>query len=79
MFEGKKLILLSTAPGKRGGRTVLNAAINRFPKHGGEIIGTMTLPNFKENFNPETGFKNDQIRDLFESFMNEINRGLKKL
>jgi NAD(P)H-dependent FMN reductase len=78
MFEGKKLILLSTAPGKRGGRTVLNAAIERFPRHGGEIIGTMTLPNFKENFDPETGFKNDQIRDIFESFMNEIKRVITK-
>ena len=78
MFEGKKLILLSTAPGKRGGKTVLNAAIERFPRHGGEIIGTMTLPNFKENFDPETGFKNDQIRDIFESFMNEIKRVITK-
>mgnify|MGYP001184109358 CR=1 FL=1 len=74
MFEGKKLILLSTAPGKRGGETVLNAAIDRFPRHGGKIIGTMSLPNFKENFDPETGFKNNQIRDVFESFMNKINK-----
>ncbi len=72
MFAEKKLILLSTAPGERGGQTVLNTAIDRFPRHGGEIIGSMILPSYKKNFDPQIGFKNDQIQDHFESFLKQI-------
>tara|TARA_B100000768_G_C11246499_1_gene361993 strand:+ start:76 stop:606 length:531 start_codon:yes stop_codon:yes gene_type:complete len=72
MFAEKKLILLSTAPGERGGQTVLNTAIDRFPRHGGEIIGSMILPSYKKNFDPQIGFKNDQIEDHFESFLKQI-------
>ena len=72
MFAGKKMILLSTAPGPHGGETVLNAAIDRFPRHGGEIIGTMILPRNKENFDPKIGIKNNQIRDDFKSFLKQV-------
>ena len=66
------MILLSTAPGERGGQSALNAAVNRFPKHGGEIIGTMILPSYKKNFDPKIGIKNNQIRDDFKSFLKQV-------
>ncbi|MDG1881530.1 MAG: NAD(P)H-dependent oxidoreductase [Schleiferiaceae bacterium] len=72
MFEGKQMILLSTAPGERGGQSALNAAVNRFPKHGGEIIGTMILPSYKKNFDPQIGFKNDKTQGDFESFLKQV-------
>lgn len=53
-FEGKTMILLSTSPGGRGGRGVMDAALTRFPTHGAEILGHFCLPNFKNNFD-ETG------------------------
>jgi chromate reductase, NAD(P)H dehydrogenase (quinone) len=50
MFEGKNMLLLSTAPGPRGGLGALQAAQTRFPIHGATILGTFTLPSFTQNF-----------------------------
>ena len=44
---------MATAPGGRGGLGVLEAAEKRFPLHGGNIVGTFTLPFFNDNFNKE--------------------------
>lgn len=53
VFDGKPVLLMATAPGGRGGASVLNSAQNRFPRDGAEIIGTFSLPMFKENFDAE--------------------------
>jgi len=50
MFESKKMILLSTSPGPRGGQNVLEIAADRFPRHGAEILFTFSLPLFGQNF-----------------------------
>jgi chromate reductase, NAD(P)H dehydrogenase (quinone) len=65
MFEGKKILLLSTSPGQRGGLNVIEAAKNRFPKHGAEIIATFSLPYFQENFNAEKGILNEELNKQF--------------
>ncbi len=44
------LFLLSTAPGQRGGQGVMDAAVARFPYHGGNIVETFSLPFVGENF-----------------------------
>jgi len=49
-FENKKLLLLSTAPGPRGGLSVMEAAKVRFPIHGAQIVGSFCLPKFAQNF-----------------------------
>lgn len=64
-FEGKKMILLSTSPGERGGRSVMDAALSRFPRHGAEILGHFCLPNFKENFDLSQGIINDELKNDF--------------
>lgn len=69
MFEGKKMLLLSTSPGQRGGSGVMGAAAIRFPKHGADIIATFSLPDFKENFDSRRGILND---DLDKKFKEEI-------
>lgn len=50
IWENKRMILLSTSPGARGGATVLNAAVTGFPFTGGEILGHFSLPSFNDNF-----------------------------
>jgi chromate reductase, NAD(P)H dehydrogenase (quinone) len=72
MFESKKLILLSTSQGPRGGQTVLDMAVDRFPRHGAEIIGSITLPVFKDNFSEENGVVNEEFNDK----LNQIVRFL---
>lgn len=72
MFEGKKMLLLATAPGPRGGLSVLEAAIERFPKHGAEIIGTFSLPKFTENFSEENGITDAELKAAFTELMSTV-------
>jgi len=50
VFNNKKLILLSTSPGGRGGQNVMETALSRFPRDGAQIIGNLSIPNFYDNF-----------------------------
>jgi len=68
----KRLFLLSTAPGPRGGQGVLDTALNRFPIHGGEIIGQFLLPKFNDNFDPQTGIINDELNHIFKETVNQV-------
>lgn len=49
-FNDKKIFLAATAPGERGGLTVLEGAKVIFPFHGGNIVADFSLPFFGENF-----------------------------
>ncbi|MDH3381079.1 MAG: NAD(P)H-dependent oxidoreductase [Flavobacteriaceae bacterium] len=59
VWKDKPMLLLSTSPGVRGGKSVLENAKNRFPYLGAQIISTFSLPSFSDNFN------NDKITDEF--------------
>lgn len=50
VWRNKPMILLSTSPGARGGQSVMELALSRFPYSGGNIIESMTFPSFHENF-----------------------------
>lgn len=62
VFEDKKMLLLSTSPGGRGGLGSLEAAKVRFPIHGANIIASFSLPKFQENFNREEGIVDAKLR-----------------
>ncbi len=53
VWNEKPMLLMTTAPGGRGGLGVLEAAEKRFPLHGGNIVDTFTLPFFNDNFDKE--------------------------
>lgn len=76
MFENKKLVLLSTAPGPRGGRGVMDAALLRFPIHGAEILGHFCLPKFQENFEPSRGIIQEQLRLEFDALLDKVKSQL---
>ena len=50
VWRNKPMLLLATSPGARGGMTVLEIALGRFPYHGAEIVGHLSFPLFNENF-----------------------------
>lgn len=50
VFRDKPMLLLSTSPGERGGQSVLEIALNRFPFHNAKIIGSLAFPSFNKNF-----------------------------
>ena len=66
MFEGKKMLLLSTSPGGRGGANSMEAALKRFPIHGAEIIANFSLPSFTKNFDAEKGILDEELKKQFD-------------
>ncbi len=62
-------------PGERGGQTVLDIALGRFPYMGGKIVGSMSFPSFFDNFK-EGEIVNDALKSnllkLVEDYKKEI-------
>lgn len=50
VFQSKPILLLSTSPGGRGGKSVLELATNAIPRFGGDVRASLSIPNFYENF-----------------------------
>lgn len=75
-FSGKKLFLLATSPGARGGKTVLEIASGRFPFHAGEIIGKFSLPSFGENFVTGKGITNLELAHEFSAEVQKVKNAL---
>lgn len=55
VFQNKPMVLLSTSPGSRGGGTVLATATASAPHYGGRVKASLSVPNFDENFDIESG------------------------
>lgn len=62
VFQDKLTLLLSASPGPRGGVTVLNAALERWPYMGAVIKGSLSFPDFYKNFNTENGITNEALK-----------------
>lgn len=54
-LEGKKILLFSTSPGRRGARSSLEYTKHIFERFGGEVIESFSLPSFKDNFQDVRG------------------------
>ncbi|WP_242158470.1 NADPH-dependent FMN reductase [Aestuariivivens sediminis] len=50
-FYGKPMLLMAASPGGRGGKSVLDIAQDRFPRHNANIVDIFSLPSFDDNFN----------------------------
>lgn len=61
-FQEKEMLLLATSPGARGGSSVLDIAIKRFPFQGGIVKGSFSLPSFNDNFDTEKGITNEEYK-----------------
>ncbi|MBV42836.1 MAG: NADPH-dependent FMN reductase [Crocinitomicaceae bacterium] len=64
LWEQKPMLLLSTSPGRRGGKTLLELAVNDFPLRAGRVCAHFALPSFYANF--ENGIKDQTIRLEFD-------------
>lgn len=52
-LAGKKILLMSTSPGRSGGAQSLQYCKEVLPKFGAEIIESFSLPSFHHNFSVE--------------------------
>jgi chromate reductase len=63
VFQNKPLVLLATSPGARGGASVLAAATNSMPFFAGQVMATLSIPSFFDNFDLEKGvLKNEGLK-----------------
>jgi NAD(P)H-dependent FMN reductase len=53
VFQNKPMVLLATSPGKGGAKNVLNSASTSIPHFGGQLKGSLSVPQFYQNFDSE--------------------------
>lgn len=70
VFADKKIFLMATSPGARGGSSVLEIATKRFPFNGGVVVSSFSLPSFHQNFKDGVGITNPdldkRLKDLIQ-------------
>ena len=76
VYQDKRMLLLSTSPGGRGGKSVMELALAQMPRFGGEVRGSVSIPSFDENFDRERGVVSNaelagEIRKAIESLMSD--------
>ncbi|MCW2120080.1 NADPH-dependent FMN reductase [Flavobacterium sp. 7A] len=73
VFQQKRMLLMATSPGGRGGASVLEIAKAAFPRFGTELKGVFSLPNFNDNFDEEKGVISNpefdkELKDIVANF-----------
>ncbi|HFA48262.1 MAG TPA: NADPH-dependent oxidoreductase [Bacteroidetes bacterium] len=75
-WSDKPMFLLATSPGGRGGSSVLEMAVNRFPFNGGKVAASFSLPSFGNNFSEGKGIVDEGLKSMFQGqlhlFLEEI-------
>ncbi|WP_020526468.1 NADPH-dependent FMN reductase [Flexithrix dorotheae] len=66
VWESKPMLLMATSPGGRGGKTVLDIALNRFQLANKNTIATFSLPFFNDNFSEENGITDEPLLEEFK-------------
>ena len=69
VYQDKPMIMLATSPGAGGAQSVLAAAEGSAPFFAADVKGALSLPNFFDNFDVETGKVTD---DSFNAQLDEI-------
>jgi len=64
LWKNKNLFLLSTSPGGRGGKNVMEIALNLFPHQGANITAHFSLPQFGNHFSTD-GISDEALRSEF--------------
>lgn len=65
VWEDKPMFLLATSPGGRGGKNVLELALSRYSFANKNTIASFSLPSFSQNFSPESGIADADLRATF--------------
>lgn len=63
-LQEKKILLISTSPGKRGGASALEYCKTQFSRFGGQIVDSFSFPQFYENFDSQKSAVVNEVLDL---------------
>lgn len=64
-WDNKPMFLLSTSPGARGGKTVLDLATRSFAFMTKGVISSFSLPAFHKHFSKTEGIMDEELRASF--------------
>ena len=74
-FYGKPMLLMATSNGSRGGRSVLDIASSRFPRHDADIVAEFSLPGFNNNFS-DGKIINEELNRKLEDAVKTFEKAL---
>ncbi|MFT4718303.1 MAG: chromate reductase [Rickettsiales bacterium] len=72
-FQNKPMILLATSPGSGGASSILKFVIQSMPYFGGNVKGSLSVPNFYDNFDVKA---NSMKKGDFESKLVKVMQSL---
>ncbi|WP_441002576.1 NADPH-dependent FMN reductase [Pseudocolwellia agarivorans] len=73
VYQNKAMVILATTPGPGGASSVLNTAVTSGPYFAANIIGSLSVPNFYDNFDSETGkLSNQALNDELKAIINKL-------
>tara|TARA_R110002050_G_scaffold154638_5_gene282557 strand:+ start:635 stop:1177 length:543 start_codon:yes stop_codon:yes gene_type:complete len=78
-LEGKKILLMSTSNGKRGGASSLEYTKNVLPRFGATVVESFSFPSFSENFSEEDQSISNEVlllgfTDVLQNFVHQIQQ-----
>jgi chromate reductase len=76
-LKDKKILLMSTSTGERGGAASFEIIKTILPRFGGEIVESFSFPSFPKNFSEEDQKITDEIlamgfKEVLENFQHQI-------
>ena len=74
VWADKKMFLMGSSPGGRGGQTVTTVASQYFPYMGADIVATFNLPKFYDNF--DNGIKDEELGSQFTTALSDFQKSL---
>ena len=72
IWFNKPMFLLATSPGGRGGKTVLDIAVNKFQRMTTNTVVHFSLPSFGQNFSAEKGILEADLAKEFETQLSQF-------
>jgi NAD(P)H-dependent FMN reductase len=76
VWQNKPMFLLAAAPGSRGAKKVLEAAVIDMGRKGGDIVGVFSLPSIWDNFNENDGITDPNLKNAFEEQLSRFRKAL---
>ncbi|ARV07898.1 NADPH-dependent FMN reductase [Polaribacter sp. SA4-10] len=76
VFRNKPLLLMATSPGGRGGKSVLDAGVEKFSRMGAKELVRFSFPSFYDNFK-EGKIVNEELSILLKKEVKKFEQFIK--
>lgn len=73
VYQDKKMVILASSPGPGGATNVLNTAVTSAPFFAGDVVGSLSVPSFFDNFDQEKQvLTNEALASEVKSMINKL-------